>query len=247
MTKRDFHIHSTFSDGKCTPEELVLAAIEKGMSHIGLSDHSYTPFDTDYCMSPEKYEDYKAEAVRLRKKYGDKIKIYCGIEQDFYSAFPAEGFDYIIGSVHYVKKDGEYLPVDKSTADLRDAVEKHFGGDPIAFCEEYFRCVGEVVERTGACIVGHFDLVSKFNEKDPFIDENDPRYVFAWKAAVDKLIPYGVYFEINTGVIPRGYKSVPYPSAPIMEYIKEKGGKFIMSSDSHRPTLCYGFDKYLPE
>ena len=45
MTHRDFHIHTTFSDGKCTPEELVLLALEKGMTHIGFSDHSYTPFD----------------------------------------------------------------------------------------------------------------------------------------------------------------------------------------------------------
>lgn len=247
MTKRDFHIHTTFSDGKCTPEELVLTALEMGMTHIGFSDHSYTPFDKDYCMSPEGSEDYKAEIARLKEKYKDQINIYCGIEQDYCSSIPAVGYDYVIGSVHYVKAGDEYLPVDKSAADLRAGVEKYFGGDPIAFAEEYFRCVGDVAEKTGAHIIGHFDLVSKFNEKDPYIDENDPRYVAAWKAAVDRLCECDVYFEINTGVIPRGYKTSPYPSAPIMEYIRNKGGKFIMSSDSHRPTLCFGFNEYLPK
>ncbi len=243
MTHRDFHIHTTFSDGKCTPEELVLLALEKGMTHIGFSDHSYTPFDPDYCMSPEKETEYRKEIQRLKEKYAEKIEIFCGIEQDYYSEKAYEGYDYMIGSVHYVKAGDEYLPVDKSADDLKAAIEKHFGGDPISFAEEYFKTVGNVLEMTGADIVGHFDLLTKFNERELIIDENDPRYIKAWQDAVDRLIPYGKYFEINTGVIARGYKSAPYPAAPIKEYIKKKGGKFILSSDSHRPTLCFGFDE----
>ena len=243
MTHRDFHIHTIFSDGKCTPEELVLLALEKGMTHIGFSDHSYTPFDDDYCMTPANEGDYQAEIQRLKEKYAGKIEIFCGIEQDYYSAKAREGYDYKIGSVHYVKAGEEYLSVDKSAADLRAAIDKHFCGDPIAFDEEYFKTVGNVLAVTEADIVGHFDLLTKFNEKDPLIDEGDPRYIKAWQEAVDKLIPYGKYFEINTGVIARGYKSAPYPAAPIIEYIKAKGGKFILSSDSHRPTLCAHFDE----
>ena len=41
----NLHNHSTFSDGRHTPEEIVLAAIEKNMLGIGFSDHSYTDFD----------------------------------------------------------------------------------------------------------------------------------------------------------------------------------------------------------
>ena len=243
MTNRDFHIHTTFSDGKCTPEELVLLAIEKGMKYIGFSDHSYTPFDDDYCMTPENEGEYQKEIARLKEKYAEKIKIFCGIEQDYYSEAAREGYDYIIGSVHYVKAGEEYLSVDRSAKDLREAIEKHFGGDPIAFAEEYFRTVGNVLSVTGADIVGHFDLLTKFNERDPLFDESDPRYVKAWQSAVDSLIPFGKCFEINTGVIARGYKSAPYPAAPIIEYIKKKGGRFILSSDSHRPTLCAYFDE----
>lgn len=243
MTNRDFHIHTTFSDGKCTPEELVLLAIEKGMTHIGFSDHSYTPFDDDYCMNPENEGEYQKEIGRLKKKYEKKINVFCGIEQDYYSKKVRDGYDYIIGSVHYVKAGEEYLSVDRSAKDLREAIEKHFGGDPLAFAEEYFKTVGDVLAVTGADIVGHFDLLTKFNEKDPLFDESAPRYIKAWQEAVDRLIPYGKYFEINTGVIARGYKSAPYPAAPIIEYIKKKGGRFILSSDSHRPTLCARFEE----
>ncbi|MBO7361393.1 MAG: hypothetical protein J6V48_09730, partial [Clostridia bacterium] len=41
--RADFHLHSLFSDGKNSPEEVVLAAIGKGMTAIGFSDHSWTP------------------------------------------------------------------------------------------------------------------------------------------------------------------------------------------------------------
>ena len=244
MIKRDFHIHTTFSDGKYTPEELLEYGLSIGMEHIGFSDHSYTDFDESYCLSIEGEKEYKKEILRLREKYKDRIKVYLGIEQDYYSFKKAEGYDYKIGSVHYVKAGDEYISVDKSAADLRAAVDKYFGGDPISFCEEYFKNVGDVVKKTDCDIIGHFDLCVKFNEKDPYIDESDPRYIRAWKDAVDKLIPEGRYFEINTGVIPRGYRTSPYPSRPIFEYIKACGGKFIFSSDSHKLTLCHGFDEW---
>ena len=201
MINRDFHIHTTFSDGKCSPEELVLLAIEKGMTHIGFSDHSYTPFDQGYCMTPENTDAYKTEIGRLKKKYSNKIAVYLGIEQDYYSDIPPKGYDYIIGSVHYVKAGGEYLPVDKSAPELREAISAHFGGEPLRFAREYFRTVGELCEKTGADIIGHFDLLTKFSEKDPLFDTSDPEYVSAWRDAADRLLARDVIFEINTGAI----------------------------------------------
>ena len=50
-------------------------------------------------------------------------------------------------------------------------------------------------------------------------------------------------FEINTGAMSRGYRSEPYPSAEMIEYISSRGGQFILSSDSHsRENLCFGFE-----
>lgn len=39
MNYIDLHVHSTFSDGSCTPEQLIKLAEEKGLSHIALTDH----------------------------------------------------------------------------------------------------------------------------------------------------------------------------------------------------------------
>lgn len=245
MIFEDFHIHTTFSDGKNTPNEVVLSAIEKGISRLGFSDHSYTYFDESYCMKKEKYADYINEINYLKEKYSDKIKIYCGIEQDYYSDVGTSDFDYSIGSVHYIKTDDIYIPVDESPEILLNAVEKYFNGDIFALIDCYFNNVSDVLNKTNADIIGHFDLITKFNENNALFDMCRDKYLDIAKRAVDRLIPYGKPFEINTGAVSRGYRSSPYPSYEIIEYIIEKNGKLILSSDSHSSeNIIFEFEKY---
>lgn len=245
MITCDLHTHTTYSDGKNTPEEMVLSAIDKGLKIIGISDHSYTETDAEYCMASAKTANYINEITALKEKYRDKIEVLCGIEQDYYSDILPYKFDYMIGSVHLVEKNGEMISVDFSAEYLKEKIEKHFNNDFYSFAECYFDTVGKVIEKTKADIIGHFDLISKFCEKENLFDQNNPRYISAWKKAVDKLLPYNVPFEINTGAISRGYRTSPYPSQPIYNYIKENGGKFILSSDSHSAeNITFLFDKY---
>lgn len=245
MILSDLHVHTTYSDGKSTLEEVILSAIEKGIKTLGFSDHSPTFFDSEYCMKADKISWYKEEIAFLREKYADKIEILCGIEQDYYSDIAPVGFDFVIGSVHYIKFGNEYVPVDNNAKCLTDAAERYFGGDIYALAEEYFSLVSEVADKTNATIIGHFDLITKFCEKTPLFDTNNSRYIAAWKRAVDKLIEKNIPFEINTGAISRGYRTTPYPANDILDYIKEKGGKLILSSDSHSAdTLAFKFKEF---
>ena len=243
MEPMDLHVHTTFSDGKNTPEEVVLEAIARKMKVIGFSDHSYTAFDESWCMKKGDIPLYRARIAELRARYADRIKILCGIEQDFYSEEPTDGYDYVIGSVHYIRAGEEFIPVDESPEILRAAAEKHFGGDLFVLIEDYYRTVAQVVQKTGADIIGHFDLISKFNEGGALFDEADPRYLAASRAAADALLKTGKPFEINTGAISRGYRTSPYPSVALRDYIRGHGGSFILSSDSHaKETLCFRFE-----
>ena len=240
---RDLHTHTNFCDGKNTPEEMIVAAIQKGMDCIGFSAHSYTIFDQSYCMSQQNTERYKQEIGRLKKIYGDKIEILLGIEQDYYSDAPTKDYDYIIGSVHYVKVNDTYIPMDDPP--FEENIKKYFGGDYYALAEAYYETVADVAGKTACHIIGHLDLITKFNEGGKLFDENHPRYVAAWKKAVDALLPKNIPFEINMGALARGYRSAPYPAAPIIQYIKEKGGKLILSGDAHSAdTLCYRFEDF---
>ena len=60
--KCDLHVHTTFSDGENTPEEMVLSAISLGLDTIGFSDHAYMERNIRYCMTDE--DGYKAEITR---------------------------------------------------------------------------------------------------------------------------------------------------------------------------------------
>ena len=242
MTFSDFHIHTTYCDGADSAEDIVKEAISKNIKRIGFSGHSYTFFDESYCMTESGTKEYKAEIARLKEKYKDKIEILCGVEQDYYSKAPTDGYDYVIGSVHYLKADSEYFPIDESADILLAAAKKHYGGDVCALAEDYFETVSHI---KGADIIGHFDLITKFNEVQKLFDEKNERYVAAYKKAVDTLLIQNVLFEINTGAISRGYRTAPYPSTDIVRYIRENGGRTILSSDSHqKETLCFEFEKY---
>lgn len=241
----NFHTHTCLCDGKDTPEELVLQALELGCPALGFSGHSYAPYDEGYCMSVAQTAEYKAEIRRLQQKYAGRICIYMGIEQDFYSPSSTEGYDYVIGSVHYLYKNGAYLPVDASRQQQEQAVRACYGGDWYAFAEDYYRTVAQVRERTGCRIVGHFDLATKFNEGDTLFSTRHPRYIRAVRQALDALAQADVTFEINTGAVARGYRSEPYPAREIVEELRRRGVKRILSSDCHsRENLLYGFSAY---
>ena len=243
--RQDLHTHTTFSDGANTPVEMVMAAIEKGMDCIGFSDHSYTPFDESYCMRRENIPAYKACIAALKKKFGSRIHILCGIEQDFYGTEPTEDYDYIVGSVHYLHIGGEYVPVDETAEILERAAEQHFGGDIYALVECYFDTVALVAEKTNCDIIGHIDLITKFQGQKKLFDTAHPRYVSASRKAADVLIKAGKPFEINTSPLFRRAKPEPYPEQPLRDYLKERGAHFVLSGDCHSSEmLCFDFDKY---
>ena len=246
LSKCDFHTHTVYCDGKNTAEEMVLSAIDKGLECIGISMHSYLDFvDFGSCESLESETKLVEEVAALKEKYKDKIKVLCGLEMDYHSNHTPKGFDYLIGSVHFFEVDGKHYSIDYSPERFRAIINDVFDGDVYAACENYFNNLKNVVEKHSVDIIGHFDLVTKFNEVDKTIDERNPRYVKAWKDAADKLLKYGKPFEINTGAISRGYRTTPYPSFSMIEYIKANGGKLILSSDSHSAkNIAFEYDKW---
>ena len=241
MILSDFHVHTCYCDGKDKPEDIVLEAISKGMKKIGFSGHSYVDFDESISWPAANSERYKLEINKLKQKYKSKIEILLGIELDYFSDVKTDDYDYIIGSVHYIKCGGKIIAIDHTIECFEQAI-KYCGNDVYEVCEKYFDIVSDVVNKTNANIIGHFDLVSKFNDNNKFFDENNERYIKACEKALNALLQTKKPFEINTGAISRGYKKFPYPSKRILGYIASHGGKVILSSDSHKKeTLMYGF------
>ena len=98
-TLQNLHTHTTYCDGKDTPEQIINIAIKKGFGSIGFSSHTFTPFSVEYTMPIEKMDNYKKEINILKKKYSDKIDIFLGLEADPYSEVDITGYDYLIGNL----------------------------------------------------------------------------------------------------------------------------------------------------
>ena len=244
MTPRcNLHTHTNFCDGANTAEEMVLGAIASGCEALGFSGHSPLVGE-DWCMSESDMATYISEVRRLKEKYRDKIEIYLGLEYDTFSSCDTTQFDYIIGSVHFVKKEGAMIPVDLDAELLRVEIDKRYGGDFYAFSSDYYESMHSLYDKTGCDIVGHFDLLTKFNGGDRFFDETSPKYRGYALDALDALIDKDLIFEINTGAISRGYRREPYPADFILRRIVERGGRIMINSDSHASDTILG---YFPE
>lgn len=240
----DFHNHSTFSDGKNTAEEMVQKALDLGFSALGFAEHSQTG-DPDY-MDEGREAAYAEELTRLKEQYKGKIDLLWGIEQDYFSLRPAKKeYDYIIGSVHTIKHNGKIIDVDYSLERTkRDLAENYT--DPYDYVEDYFSHVANLPQVTPMDIIGHLDLLTKWQERELLFDENHPRYRAAAEEALKALIPLGIPFEVNCGAMARGYRTAPYPAKPLLRSIYERGGEIIINGDCHNAeSLGFGFDQAL--
>ena len=234
----NYHTHTTYCDGKNTVEEVVLSAIASGFDAIGFSGHGYTPFDVSYCMKDTA--GYLAEVRHVAEKYKKDIEVYAGVEEDAFAPVNRADFDYILGSSHYVFVGGRYYPVD-SSADITQECIALYGGDAVRLAEDYYSAFCRYLNTYHPHIIGHFDLLTKFDEKTPiFLNNADYRRIA--RHYVLEAAKSGSIFEVNTGAISRGYRTTPYPHEELLYLLKKENAKVILSSDSHRAdTLDFGF------
>ena len=235
----DLHTHSTFCDGKNTLEEMVLAAIKIGIPAIGLSGH--TGFDMRYCIND--IGAYIAEAQRLREKYKKEIQVYIGIEEESTNPVQRENFDYIIGSSHYVIKNGQHYSVDGSPAHFQACLAQ-FDNDPIKLAHAYYKPFCEYILNRKPDVVGHFDLLTKFDEVGASNFFEDPEYNRIAENYIEQASRSGCLFEVNTGAISRGYRTTPYPHENLLQVLKKNGNGIVLNSDSHSAeTLAFRFSE----
>lgn len=236
--KQNLHIHSTYADGKDTPEEMIVEAINRGFDSIGFSEHSYMYFsDFPYQMTVADAEKYKSEIKMLKAKYNGKIDVFCGMEFEMYSKMPTDGFDYLIGSVHYLECNGKMLGFDRGLQEAIDFVKDNFNGSGFAFAEKYFETISNLPQKGKFDIIGHFDLLTKNNEKGKFIDVTSKKYLDLGFEAIHSLKGKIPLFEVNTGAISRGYRTSPYPQMEFLREFNRLGFGVVISSDCHNKNF----------
>lgn len=234
----NFHTHTTFCDGQDSPEDMVLSAIEAGLSQLGFSGHADPGIHMDL-------PGYCAEIQRLKNKYKGVIDILLGVELDnMYDHQCAVQAEYIIGSTHYLDiASDKPLAIDLNKEQFSFICREYFGNDYIAMSKAYYELTACSFDRMQCDIIGHFDLITKFNDVLHCIDESCPAYVSSAEEAMQCLCEKDVLFEINTGAYVRGIKNELYPCTFLLKKLHEFGGRIIISSDAHhKGALVSGFD-----
>src|SRR5665811_1404820 len=160
--RTDYHMHSSYSDGRSVPEDYIAPALAAGLSEIGFSEHLTLFKDLeDWNMNPVNISPYINHLEALRKTT-QNIKIKIGLEVDFFAGKAEEIFaylhplplDYIIGSVHYL---GE------KTVDI--GPEFYEGKSINRLFEAYFDSVVTAVSSGLFDIIGHCDLIRIYGYK----------------------------------------------------------------------------------
>lgn len=236
--KQNLHTHSIFSDGKDSPESLIQEALKRGFCGIGFSEHAFCARSGYALQMPvERTAQYQQEIRRLKEKYAGQIDVFCGLEYEMLADIPLDGFEYIIASAHYLDMDGRTVAVDTNVQQTLDCVRENFGGDGMAYAKAYYENIAHLPEKGNFDILAHFDLVTKNNEKANFVDADSKEYLDAAFEAVHALKGKIPFFEVNTGVISRGYRSFPYPQLDILKEFCKCGFGAVISSDCHNKDL----------
>lgn len=227
MTYRtDYHIHTTYSDGRAEPEASISAGIQAGLTEIGFSEHiTLVPEKQKWSMDPALLPEYAILIEKLRIRYPE-IAVRMGVELDYLpgkenelsdivSAFP---FDYVIGSVHYMGPE---------TVDL--GPEFYLGKDIDLIYENYFKLVCEAASTGLFDIMAHPDLVRIHR----FRPEGDISGLYAMMASAFRA--YDVAYEVNTNGKNKPLKDF-YPDTRYLNLFAAHGVPVCVNSDAHMPS-----------
>jgi len=261
--KSNFHTHTTFCDGKQSPEENAIEAVGRGFCTLGFSSHAELPFSDDWHLKVERFGDYKAEVERLKEKFSGRLNIRLGFEADFIPGITEPTFrtygkyepDFIIGSVHFVYNGKGIFEADGSAESIKKAIDEFYNGNAKEAVTRYFEQEREMLERSRDSgiftIIGHADLIRKSNFKSnmvgkgmDFFDERDSWYREQLRLTADAIAASGVVAEINTGAISRLNMRTPYPSEEFLGLLKERNVPITINSDAHdKGALDCAFDE----
>jgi len=237
----DYHVHTPLCQhARGTPSECVLAARRCGLPEVCFTDHGPVAdgYDPTNRMTPAEFPAYVA-AVREAGRKGPPPEVRLGIEADYYPRgldhlsrwLPAQGFDYVLGSVHYI---GDWGFDQMSLSHVWHSV------DVVGTWREYFRLVGELAASGLYDAVAHLDLPKKFGHRP---DDDEVREMA--RPALDRIARAGMAIEVNTSGLRKPVGEI-YPSPLLLELAREHDIPILFGSDAHAPEhVGYAFDRAL--
>jgi histidinol-phosphatase (PHP family) len=225
-------------------EPVVQRAIEEGFTHYGLSEHCPRYRDQDLYsdeaalgMTPASlattFRAYIDEAFALRERYADRIQLLVGFETerlppgDWHARMrelrALAPFEYVIGSVHDV--DGVWVDYKR---EVTEQLAERVGGRA-RLQALYFDAVTDMVGTLKPEVVGHIDLIRKFDGPSPSFSPAVYRRI---DDALEAVRSVGGVLEVNCATHRRGLGPV-YPLPQILERARGMGIGVTLGDDGH--------------
>jgi histidinol-phosphatase (PHP family) len=250
----DYHLHLRPDDLRATPSEHFTAANvkryreaanERGISELGVSEHVYRftqaldvwqhPLWREFAHDNlEEHCGFVREQTDLR--LGIEADFIPGTEDRMANLLEAYDFDYVVGSVHFLRDE---------SLDTDDYSVWGSGRGPEEIWREYFRTLGEAARSGLFDILAHPDLVKVWGSSDPSrpLPEGDPRHYY--ELALDGIAESGVAIEVSTAGLRKRAQEI-YPAPAFLEMCLEAGASVALSSDAHCPEdVGANYDKAL--
>lgn len=238
----DYHVHTEFSDDSVYPMKTVIRdAIAMGMNEICLTDHVDYGVKIDWdCGKQIQYRNgeplanvdyprYMSEIDRMKRLYGNKIRIKTGLEfgiqkhtiPDFQRLFERYAFDFIILSIHQVENQGFWTQDFQRGRSQKEYQQRYY--------EEMLAVVRDYKDYS---VLGHMDLIARYDLAGVYPFEKVRPVI---EDILHIVIADGKGIEVNTSSHRYGLTDT-MPSANILKLYRDMGGRIItIGSDSHKP------------
>lgn len=236
----DYHVHLRDDDVDATPadrfftqanvDRYLEAAERAGVDELGVSEHIHRFTDALAVWDHPFWLENARDDLTAYCDFVGGTDLRLGIEMDFVAGredrianlLESHPFDYVVGSVHFVR----HQAVDHRVWDIWDEV-----GDPDQVWKAYFETLAEAARSGLFDILAHPDLVKVWGAERPS-PARDPR--FYYEPVVEAVAESGIAVEVSTA----GYRKPVgeiYPAPAFARMCVEAGATFALSSDAHAP------------
>jgi histidinol-phosphatase (PHP family) len=236
----DYHTHLRPDDLEATAAEYFTAANaeryreaagERGIGELGVSEHIHRfrealevwqhPFWQENALDDlDEYCRFVREDTDLR--LGIEADFIPGAEDRTANLLQARDFDYVLGSVHFLREEAVDMEEWGVWTRERSAEE---------IWRRYFRTLGEAARSGLFDILAHPDLVKVWGRERPLPEGDLRRY---YELAMEGIAESGIAIEVSTAGLRKRAGEI-YPAQAFLEMCLEAGCPVALSSDAHRP------------
>jgi histidinol-phosphatase (PHP family) len=236
----DYHLHLRPDDVEATAaehftqanvERYRTVADERGIAELGVSEHVYR---FEQALEVWRHPYWMANARDDLDDYcsfvRERTDLRLGIEADFVvggedrmaNLLLAHDFDYVIGSVHFLRDEA---------VDMDDYSVWDGGHSAEDVWRRYFETLGEAARSGLFDVLAHPDLVKVWGDERPQPAGDLRRY---YELAMDGIAEGGIAVEVSTAGLRKRVREL-YPAPAFLEMCLEAGAPVALSSDAHRP------------